>query len=56
MLYQLLIDGREAAPVRSTWEQAAWDAVHAGYGLWVGGKKPYQMKLDPQAEIARYVE
>ncbi len=57
MLYQFMVDGREASPVRTSWEQASWDAVHAGYAVWTDNtKKPYSLKLDSQAEIACYVE
>lgn len=51
--YQFQIDGRGfGAAIRNTWEEAAADAVAAGYATWVG---PNQIKLDSQqgAEIAR---
>lgn len=34
MKYQFQVDFRPAAPVRKTWEQAAQDAVNAGYATW----------------------
>lgn len=52
MRYQFQIDNRPAAPIRKTWEQAAQDAVSAGYAVWVGYDS---IKLDDTqgASIAR---
>jgi hypothetical protein len=53
MRYQFQIDGRPAAPLRSKWEDAAWDAVEAGYGTW---KNPDAVILDSNqgATIERF--
>ena len=35
MMYQFFVDGRAAGPMRRIWEEAAWDAVNAGYAIWI---------------------
>lgn len=49
--FQFQIDGRAfGAALRDTWEEAAKDAVDAGYGVW---RSPTSVKLDEQAAIAQ---
>jgi len=43
LMFQFRLDNRAAGPIRSTWEDAAHDAVHAGYGVWVD---PDSVNLD----------
>ena len=52
MKYQFQVDGRSAAPARSSWMVAAQDAVAAGYAVWVDQER---IKLDATqgAEVAR---
>ena len=38
------VDGRQCGYIRSEWEQAAQDAVSAGYAVWI--HRPYRIKLD----------
>jgi len=54
MKYQFRIDGRQAAPVRDAWREAARDAVEAGYAMWSHG----DIIIDDNqgAEIARIKE
>lgn len=35
MKYQFQVDNRRAGPIRSTWRDAAQDAVNNGYATWV---------------------
>lgn len=51
MRYQFFVDGRPAAPVRATWEEAAKDGVDAGYAMW--GCDRVSIKINSQAEIER---
>ena len=43
MKYLFTIDNRPAAPIRKTWEQAAQDAVNAGYATWTNSN---EIRLD----------
>lgn len=54
MKYQFQIDGRAFNnPVRDTWEEAADDAVCAGYATRNGGINGDDITLTAQGEIAR---
>ena len=55
MRYQFLIDGRAfGSKIRRTWQEAAQDAVNAGYASWKDRGASVRLNADQGAEIARY--
>ena len=50
--FQFQIDGRAAGRVRDTWEEAAQDAVNAGYAIWVSSNE-IKLQSTQGAAIAR---
>lgn len=48
--WQLFLSGRPDAPVRSSWSDAATDAVERGVGVWAG---PMTLRLSPRAMIMK---
>lgn len=53
MKYQFRVDGRPAAPIRKTWQEAAQDAVNAGYAIWGRGNSKIHLSDTAGAEIVR---
>ncbi len=54
MKYQFQIDGRAfGAPIRDKWEDAAQDAVSAGYGFWVQDNDIVKLDTNNGATILR---
>lgn len=53
MPYQFRVDGRRSGPVRQWWEDAAQDAVNAGYGTWKRGGRAVSLSDSAGAEIVR---
>lgn len=49
MKYQFQVDNRPAAPVRSNWDDAAYDAIRAGYASMIRSG----VRLQEQASIER---
>ncbi|MDF2621803.1 MAG: hypothetical protein K0S00_4462 [Xanthobacteraceae bacterium] len=52
--YQFRVDGRAAgSPARTTWAEAAQDAVNAGYAIWQG-RNSIKIDLTAGGEIAQW--
>lgn len=51
MKFQFFIDGREAAPLRDSWREAAQDAVSSGHAVWRWGS--WSISMDGQGEVRR---